>query len=209
MLRGLAIEANAALAILAHPSLSGISSGSGMSGSTAWHNSVRARAYLTHAQTEKGEEPNPDLRELIFKKNNYGPVAERILLRWERGVFVPEAGCSSLEKLAADQRVDQRFLQLLAQFTQQGRNLSHKQNANSFAPKMFAQEKGADGKKISESAFEGAMTRLFAANKIHVESYGPHPGVVSLGSWAARAGIGLAYTAPVPLCVRPPPLYPP
>jgi AAA domain len=45
MLRGLAIEANAALAILAHPSLSGISSGSGLSGSTAWHNSVRARAF--------------------------------------------------------------------------------------------------------------------------------------------------------------------
>jgi RecA-family ATPase len=173
MLRGLAIEANAALAILAHPSLSGISSGSGMSGSTAWHNSVRARAYLTHAQTEKGEEPDPDLRELIFKKNNYGPVAERILLRWECGVFVPEAGCSSLEKLAVDQRVDERFLQLLAEFTQQGRNLSDKQNANSFAPKMFAQEKGADGKKISKSAFEGAMTRLFAANKIHVETYGP------------------------------------
>jgi RecA-family ATPase len=106
MPRGLAIEANAALAILAHPSLSGISSGSGLSGSPAWHDSVRARAYLTHAQTEKGEEPDPDLRELIFRKNNYGPVAEGILQRWERGVFVPQAGCSSLEKLAADQRVD-------------------------------------------------------------------------------------------------------
>ena len=26
---------------------------------TGRHNSVRARAYLTHAQTEKGEEPDP------------------------------------------------------------------------------------------------------------------------------------------------------
>jgi hypothetical protein len=92
-----------------------------------FHNSVRARAYLTHAQTEKGEKPDPDLRDLIFKKNNYGPVAERILLRWERGVFVPEGGGSSLEKLAAEQRVDERFLQLLAQFTQQGRNLKTNQ----------------------------------------------------------------------------------
>jgi hypothetical protein len=87
--------------------------------------------------------------------------------------WTEEAGCSSLERLAADQRVDERFLQLLAQFTQQGRNLSDKQNANFFGPKMFAQEKGADGKKISKSAFQEAMTRLFAANKIHVESYGP------------------------------------
>jgi hypothetical protein len=38
----------------------------------------RARAYLTHAQTEKGEEPDPDLREPIFKKNNYG---QRVLIK--------------------------------------------------------------------------------------------------------------------------------
>ena len=65
--------------------------------------------------------------------------------------------------------MDDRFLQLLAQSKQQGRNLSNKQNANFYAPKMFAQEKGPDGKKISKSAFEEAMARLFAGNKIHVE----------------------------------------
>ena len=65
--------------------------------------------------------------------------------------------------------MDERFLQLLAQFTQQGRNLSDKQKTNLFA---FAQEKGLDGKRISRAAFEDAMNRLFAANKIHVEDYG-------------------------------------
>jgi hypothetical protein len=38
---------------------------------------------------------------------------------------------------------------------------------------MFAPENAPDGKKISKSAFEDAMLRLFAAHKIHVESYGP------------------------------------
>jgi len=38
---------------------------------------------------------------------------------------------------------------------------------------MFAQEKGLDGKRISRAAFEDATNRLFAANKIHVEDYGP------------------------------------
>jgi hypothetical protein len=87
-------------------------------------------------------------------------------------VFVPEGAISSLEKLAAEQRVDERFLQLLAQFTQQGRNLSDKQKANLFAP-IFAQEKGLDGKRISRAAFEDAMNRLIAANKIRVEDSGP------------------------------------
>jgi AAA domain/Toprim-like len=72
MLRGLAIEANTALVICSHPSLTGINTGSGLSGSTGWHNSVRARMYLTAAATEKGEEPDPDLRELIFRRITMG-----------------------------------------------------------------------------------------------------------------------------------------
>jgi RecA-family ATPase len=42
LLRSLAIAANAAVIVAAHPSLTGINTGTGLSGSTAWHNSVRA-----------------------------------------------------------------------------------------------------------------------------------------------------------------------
>jgi hypothetical protein len=37
--------------------------------------------------------------------------------------------------------VDERFLQLLAKFTQQGRNLSDKQKTNLFAPNVRAGER--------------------------------------------------------------------
>jgi hypothetical protein len=46
-LRGLALETSSTALLLAHPSLSGMASGSGTSGSTAWSNSVRSRLYLT------------------------------------------------------------------------------------------------------------------------------------------------------------------
>src|SRR5262249_51480876 len=46
LLRGLAIATDSAVMLVAHPSLQGITSGSGLSGSTAWHNSVRARLYF-------------------------------------------------------------------------------------------------------------------------------------------------------------------
>ena len=46
MLRGLALRRNCAVLVLAHPSLTGLSSGSGTSGITAWSNSVRSRLYL-------------------------------------------------------------------------------------------------------------------------------------------------------------------
>jgi RecA-family ATPase len=130
---------------------------------------VRARAYLTQAQTEKGEEPDPDLRELIFKKNNYGPVAERILLRWERGVFIAEGGQTSFERIARDRDDEQRFLDLLAKYDGQGRKMSHKVAANDYAPRVFAAEKNG----ISLKRFEQAMERLFEAKKIHAQSYGP------------------------------------
>ena len=46
ILRGLALRQKCAVILLSHPSLSGLNSGSGTSGSTAWNNSVRSRLYL-------------------------------------------------------------------------------------------------------------------------------------------------------------------
>ena len=42
---------NASVLLLTHPSLEGIRSGSGLSGSTAWHNSVRARCVFNFSET--------------------------------------------------------------------------------------------------------------------------------------------------------------
>src|SRR5262249_29216038 len=44
LLRKMAIASNSAVLIAVHPSLTGINTGTGLSGSTAWHNSVRSRA---------------------------------------------------------------------------------------------------------------------------------------------------------------------
>ncbi|MFI5016060.1 MAG: AAA family ATPase [Hyphomicrobiales bacterium] len=45
LLRGLTLQHETTVLLLAHPSLSGMSSGAGTSGSTAWSNSVRSRLY--------------------------------------------------------------------------------------------------------------------------------------------------------------------
>jgi RecA-family ATPase len=170
LLRGMAIDASATVLVCTHPSLTGISTGTGLSGSTAWHNSVRARCYLHPATTEKGDEPDPELRELTFKKNNYGPIGERVLLRWKAGVFVPEPSTGSLEKLAADQRAEELFLTLLGRFEEQGRNVSDKPTAPTYAPTMFSKDPQANG--IRKEALADAMRRLFHSRKIRVEQYG-------------------------------------
>jgi RecA-family ATPase len=167
LLRGLSIAGNSGVIVALHPSLTGISSGTGLSGSTAWHNSVRARAYL-HTIKVEDTEPDKTLRQLDFMKSNYSALADSVTLRWKAGVFVPDAKPGSLERMAADAKADTAFMALLDKFTRQGRNVSHKPTSNNFAPSEFSKEPGAP----SKLALVDAMRRLFMAEKIVAETYG-------------------------------------
>ena len=95
LLRGLAVDTDAAVRLTLHPSLTGIQTGTGMSGNTAWFNGPRAQLYLKAAATEQGDEPDCGLRELEARKNNYGPLAAKMLLRWRDGVFLVEPGAGA------------------------------------------------------------------------------------------------------------------
>jgi len=169
-MQALAMVAGGSVTVLSHPSLQGMASGSGISGSTAWHGAFRFRQYLTSVKTDGGEQPADDLRELQFKKNQYGPKAENIVLRWQRGLFLPVPGMNSLEKAAQDQTDDELFLRLLDQFDRQGRHVSDKPTAPSYAPTLFSRDPGANG--TGKNRMTAAMSRLFASNRIHVGNYG-------------------------------------
>ena len=173
MLRKMAIAANCYILVNSHPSLTGINSGSGLSGSTGWHNSVRARAYLTTAKTDKDEEPDPNLRMLEFKKSNYGPIAKSIALRWQNGVYVPVAGIGSLDKMAKEHTANRLFLALLDRFNDQGRNVSEKAASKNYAPTVFGKEAEAKKFGVRKVDLEAAMRRLFETSELAVEPYGP------------------------------------
>jgi RecA-family ATPase len=172
-LRGLALAAQAGVLLTSHPSLTGISTGTGLSGSTAWDASVRSRLYFKRAKTEKDEEPDPDLRLLEVMKSNYGPVGEVVTLKWSKGVFLPVNGMSDFEKAAAEQEAERVFLVLLDQFNREGNNASSKRTAPNYAPTMFAREKEARQQKIRRPNFEAAMRRLLETDRIRSEPYGP------------------------------------
>jgi RecA-family ATPase len=169
-MQALAMVAGGSVTILSHPSLHGISSGSGISGSTAWHGAFRFRQYLTGIKPAEGEQPDGDLRQLEFKKNQYGPTCEAITLRYQHGLFLPEPGVGSLEKVAQDQQDDELFLALHAQFEKQGRRVSDRPTSPNFAPALFSKDPRANGTR--KDRFASAMSRLFAASKIHVVQYG-------------------------------------
>lgn len=169
-MQALAMVAGGSVTVLSHPSLAGISSGSGISGSTAWHGAFRFRQYLVGVKADSGEQPESDLRELQFKKNQYGPTGESIVVRYQRGLFLPEGGMASLDSVARDQKADDVFLALLARLEREGRNVSHNVTASTYAPAVFCREKEARG--IRKEHLAAAMRRLFATERIHVEDYG-------------------------------------
>jgi RecA-family ATPase len=170
-MQALAMVAGGSVTVLAHPSIAGIASGSGISGSTAWHGAFRFRMYLTSIKPEAGEQPDGDIRELQFRKNQYGPMGEAIALRYQRGLFLPVAGMSGLDKLAREQKIDETFLSLMSRLESEGRNVSDAAHARNYAPACFCREK--EGKGTRKAEFADAMPRLFEAGKIHVEEYGP------------------------------------
>jgi RecA-family ATPase len=170
LLAGLAIDHDLAVVLIAHPSLSGLASGAGTSGSTAWSNSVRSRLYLETIKDEDGRELDADLRVLRVKKSNYGPAGLELRLRWSAGCFLLDAPTGAFGKIAAGAKAERVFLELLAAFEAQGRDVSAKRS-NSFAPSLFARCPEAAG--VRKDALEAAMERLLSAGRLRVETFGP------------------------------------
>jgi RecA-family ATPase len=140
--------------------------------------------YFKRVQ-EKGEEPDPNLRELEVMKANYGPIGETIQVLWQSGVFVPlegEGGMYSVDRTFTELKIEERFLQLLNRFIEQNRTVSERPTANNYGPTLFAGVPPEGAAKRSKRDYEKAMERLFAKRKLKVEVYGrpanPHTKLV-------------------------------
>lgn len=169
ILKGLALKHETTIPLLAHPSLSGMASGSGSSGSTGWNNSVRSRLYFRRLRAD-GEEIDPDARELEVMKANYGPTGLVLKLRWKEGVFVTDTSHGgTLDRMAADAKAERVFLRLLDDYSAQGRFVSASPSST-FAPTVFQGHPNAEG--MNKRAFKMAMERLFQRGAITVATHG-------------------------------------
>lgn len=187
LLSRLATRHSCAVMLLAHPSLSGLNSGSGTSGSTGWNNSVRSRLYFERVLIKDGlhaVEDNPDRRVLTSKKANYGRTGSELQVTWQDGVFVADIGATGLDAMAQNARADRVFLRLLDDFAKQGRFVKSAP-AQGYAPKAFAASGQAEG--LSKQALHTAMERLFAKGEI-VEVSGGHKSPSKQTMRIVRAG---------------------
>jgi RecA-family ATPase len=170
LLKRLARAHNCAILLLAHPSLTGMNTGSGLSGSTDWNNGVRSRLYLQTPKASDGLAPNKNLRTLEGMKANYGERGGKIDLEWKQGVFVRVNAPAFLDKLAVERKADDVFVALTGRFEREGRNVSPNPGP-SFAPSVFA--KHADACGLSKEQLRTAMDRLLESGAIRIETFGP------------------------------------
>lgn len=158
----IAHQINGAVLLLGHPSMAGLNTGSGVSGSTAWHNAVRARLYLTH-----GEEDDRDSRLLKIMKSNYGPTGAKIKLHWQEGTFKVDSADTGIVKSINQRRAQKIFLCCLAKLEQQDRTVCDApQSPTRYAPKVMAAMPEAEG--LKEKALKAAMLPLFTTGFIEI-----------------------------------------
>jgi RecA-family ATPase len=172
LLRALAIEIDGAVVLLAHPSNHGITSGSGISGSTAWWNSVRSLLVFEPAAKNGDEDGDKNDRVLRREKANYAARKEVIRLRWCDGAFVALDPPSGIDQAAMAAKADRIFKALLSESFKLGDKLSPNPSAaKTYAPRVFAKHPDREG--VDERAFAGAMLRLRRVGEIGVKEDGP------------------------------------
>lgn len=168
---GQGLDFELTILLLAHPSVAGMGSGNGTSGSTGWSNSVRSRLYMERryaTYNDKKIEIDADVRVLSGKKTNRSRAGAEALLRWVEGRFVAEAEDRASETDKADEAA---FLAMLDEFERSGRPLSAVPRASSYAPRLLLSHE--QGGKVGQARLESAMTRLFGQSVIEIVSYGP------------------------------------
>lgn len=169
MLKRLAIKHECAVVMLAHPSKSGMTTGRGDSGSTAWNGSVRSRLFFEFVANDEGYIEDHDARRLTVMKSNYGRPGQRFNVRYEDGCFMVQPTDTPMDRAAASAKAERVFMALLRIYTEQGRNLNASSGAN-YAPSQFSQHPDSEG--ISRRMFKQAMENLFAKGAIRNEVAG-------------------------------------
>ncbi len=169
LLADLARDCDGTVVLTSHPSLTGRSSGTGESGSTAWNNAVRSRLYLTKPRDE-GDDETRDERVLQRRKANYAGGGDEIPLRWHQGVFVADEDETGVFASIKKRSVERAFMDLLAEVASEGRPVSDSRNAGNYAPRIFSRRPCRQG--FRKADFEKAMEVLFANGRIRVEEYG-------------------------------------
>ena len=189
-LRAWSIRTDGLVILTQHPSVTGMASGTGSSGSTGWHNSVRARVYMQRPKRfdDNGEEIPTDERDLVFKKSNYGPLGNKIRMVWRDGVFV-SVGEAGPQSIFDAHRTGETMLDVAADMVRQGIELSPDPQSRSGLVSRLRSHKELG--RLTNAILTEAQKRLIDDGKLVVVSTrksNRHSGTLIRPQWLRYAG---------------------
>jgi len=174
-----------AVMLLSHPSMTGISQGSGTSGSTGWQTAPRSFLYFRRPKEDgggtdsyRGDDPGvPEIgdhsaddgaRELINNKANYTRMDTKVNVKWEfyRFVCTDPPLDQPREEIGKDSKAERKFMELLHWHTKQGMEVSASPGSPSYGPKLFDRHQGRDG--INMRWFERAYRSLLDKGRVRI-----------------------------------------
>ena len=153
-LTSLAQEFDLAAVFLAHVSVSGKASGSGLSGANAWRDTARSQIYL------RKEMPKAPKITVELMKSNHSAAGSELELYNDTGFLMPFANIDLTQQI--DQAAKTDFLSILQRQKDQEQYVSLDKRAKEYAPTEFARISKALKKwqTTDQSVFELAMEQL-------------------------------------------------
>ena len=136
----------------------------------AWRVSVSAIPHRRKAAD--GEHPTATSASWSSRKTNMARSVKPSCCATATACSCRLAEFGFLDKLAAEHKADDLFVSLLAKFNKRNEMISSKIGAHMYAPTVFAKQPEAKAAHLKKKDFEDAMSRLFDADKIHLEQYG-------------------------------------
>ncbi|MDW5313357.1 bifunctional DNA primase/polymerase [Rhizobium sp. PL01] len=170
----LARRHDTAILLLTHPSLAGLNTNTGNSGSTGWINGARAQLDMTRPKPAEGDDDMPDegKRILTVRKMNDGATGQTIDMTWEMGCFrATDENLRSGHDIGQADRAERVFLYLLRQHAARLTPVSPHPTARNYAPRVFSADPEAE--KCNLFMFQKAMKSLFRQEAIEAVKYGP------------------------------------
>jgi RecA-family ATPase len=172
MLVGMSFDLDCAVMLLSHPSVSGMSDGTGRSGTTGWNNAFRSRLYQDRVVAivdGRPVESDPDLRVIRNNKLNYGRKGKEVRIRWKKGIFVNE-DVAEISPADAAIAAENAFMNCLALIESQRREVNTLKNGAKYAPKVFVGLPEAAG--YTKHQLGAAMERLLKDKVIRIAQEG-------------------------------------
>jgi hypothetical protein len=109
---------------------------------------------------------DPDIRNLDFHKNQYGPKSESIQVKWKDGLFLPVEAKADYERAAHDATAERVFLDLARKAQSHGQTMSPNRTAHNNPGKLFENDPAVKENKLKKADIMSAMERLLDAKKL-------------------------------------------